>query len=130
MSWLSVAGSFLFGGSKTSDKVLDGGMSALDKMFHTDEEKADGKREMMKLYIDYQKATAPQNVARRLIALIVTSVWATLVTTAGILHVSGNTDEAAYLLKLLGDGGVSMAFMVVIGFYFAKRMMGGVKKDG
>jgi len=113
---------WLFGGSKAADKTVDGISSGIDKLVYTDEEKADASREGLKLWIKYQEATQPQNLARRLIALIIVGIWAILTLLAGILgalDIKGHV----FLLDLLFKA-VMPSVVVIVSFYFYKRIKG------
>ena len=129
---------WLFGGSKAADGIIDGARAGIDKIFYTDEEKADARREAYRLWVEYQKATAPQNVARRLIALIVTVLWSGLVLTGivarGVEKLTGKVAAATadtasqgllfsdFVFNVLSNN-VTTVFFVVVGFYFSKRML-------
>ena len=82
---------FFTGGSGTADSVIDGVKRAGDMLVFTDEEKALSNQTALKLLIEYQRATLPQNVARRKIALVVVAMWALMIVftifiaTIGIL---------------------------------------------
>lgn len=70
----------LFGGSKAGEKIIDGVSSAADKLFYTDEEKAEAgvkaRSEGYAVYMAWLKSTTGSRIARRLIALITTGIWA------------------------------------------------------
>lgn len=112
--------SSIFGNSDTANKVAEGIYNGVDKLVFTDEEKADASREGFKLWIEYQKATQPQNIARRLIALLIVSVWAVLVLVAAFVYPL-SPDYSAYLLELLWKA-VMPSIVVIISFYFYKRI--------
>lgn len=118
---------WLFGGTKSADKTIDSISSGLDKLVYTAEEKADASREGVKLWIEYQKATQPQNLARRLIALIIVAIWAIVVLSAAILGVVSAFDSpeagkaAEYLLDLLFKA-IMPSVVVIVSFYFYKRI--------
>lgn len=129
MAWWGPVLSFFTGGGKTAENVVDGVMSAGDKLFYTEEEKAEANKKGFELYIEYMKASAPFNVARRYIAVGVTYLWITNVVMTAVLHLIGLTDDAKFLLKILTDI-VNYPFMLIMGFYFLKRLdFGGKKKD-
>lgn len=116
---------WLFGGSNSADKVIDSATSGIDKIFYTDEEKADARKEGFKLWIEYQKATAPQNVSRRLIAVMVTALWVFSV----LLYIGLQLffpDMATPIFQTISSV-INPPFMLVIGFYFAKRIVEGFK---
>ena len=118
MSFLS----WLFGGGKAAAKVVDGVISAADKLVFTDEEKAEFAAKTREWFLRYLEATKPQNVARRLIAIVVSGMWAALVLTALAAKALGADDFAAYALKLLADV-VQTPFSLILGFYFAAHVV-------
>lgn len=69
----------MFGSSESGEKIIDGAIRGIDKLFHTDEEKADearaAKRDTMAVYMEWMKSTSGSRVARRFLALIVTIPW-------------------------------------------------------
>ena len=69
----------LFGSSKAGEKVIDGAISAIDKVWYTEEEKAEdaaqARREAMAVYMEWIKGTSGSRVARRLIALFALFIW-------------------------------------------------------
>jgi len=111
---------WLTGGSKTAETVANGIYSGIDKLVYTDEEKADASRKGFELFIKYQEATQPQNVARRLIAMQVVAVWVLFVMVAGV-GVVFSFEYEARLVKFIDDI-LNWPFMFVMGFYYAKRI--------
>jgi len=111
---------WLFGGSSQADKTVNSITSGIDKLVYTDEEKAEAGQKGMQLFIEYQKATQPQNVARRLIALIITSLFALLVLI-GVVAWPFNPEYSDYVFEIL-QGVVLPSFLVIVSFYFYKRI--------
>ncbi len=111
--------SWLTGGSGAAEKAVDGIYNGVDKLFYTDEEKASDYSLRNKLYIEYQKATMPQNVARRIIALMVVGNWLLLINVSIVLIIAGS-DKVAAVVNLMAY--VSTASTVIISFYFYKRI--------
>lgn len=109
----------LFAGDN-STSIIDGIKSGADKLFFTDEEKADATKEGWKLWIEYQKATAPQNKSRRFIAKGVTLLWIMGVLLVAVTYPISK-DYSAFIFKLMTDV-VTIPFGLVISFYFLKRM--------
>lgn len=109
---------FLIGSPEAAGKAADALYSGLDKIAFTAEEKADAAQKSRDWLNDYMAATNGQNVARRLIALIVTSLWAVLLVLSVVLHLCGATVRAEWLFGVI-DEVVTPAFMLVITFYFA-----------
>ena len=112
----------IFGNSDNAEKLVDGATKGLDKMFFTKEEKADANQKMSEWYLRYLEATQPQNVSRRFIAIIVTLLWAGLVV-AGVALRWLSYEMSDYVFKVLDDV-VTTPFMLVISFYFARRLIG------
>jgi hypothetical protein len=76
----------LFGSDKQLDKLTTGAVNGLDKIFFTAEEKSEANQKLSEWYLKYLEATQPQNLARRLIALIVVSLWAFLILFGVLLY--------------------------------------------
>jgi len=113
--------------NKNVETVTDGIVDGIDKIFYMDEEKAEHSLERQKannkaleLFTAYQTATMPQNVARRQIAIIVTTIWALFVIVAGV-GVIFDFDYSGRLANFVNDN-VNPPFMLVMAFYFLKRM--------
>ena len=111
---------WLFGGSDAADQTVDSVSSGIDKMFYTDEEKADANKEAFKLFIEYQKATQPQNLARRLIALIVVGLFS-LLTLVSVISWPFNMEFSEFTQDILAQNVLPLT-VVVISFYFYKRI--------
>lgn len=100
----------------------------MDALVYTDEEKAQAasqeRAQARQMVIGWMERTQGQNLARRLIALVVTGIWAVQYVIAMLLDVAGIwiTDErimqSAESIRQGGDS-VTGAMMLVLGFYFA-----------
>ena len=99
----------IFGNGETTSKVLE----LTDNAFFTKEEKAD-------YFLKYLAATAPQSMARRLIAFIVVFLWALLVLIA-VLAQPWMPAWSVKIFYILEDV-VNMPFSIIIGFYFAAHL--------
>ncbi|MCP5136586.1 MAG: hypothetical protein H6981_07290 [Gammaproteobacteria bacterium] len=70
----------LFGSAKAGERIVDGAINAVDKLFYTDEEKAEAaasaRSEGFKVYMAWLESTSGSRLARRFIALIVVMIWA------------------------------------------------------
>jgi len=109
---------WLFGAPKAAEKVLDGVMSAADKLVFTDEERAEMAAKTREWFLRYLEASKPQNVARRLIAIVVSGAWVACIAIALLARAMGAADYADYAMKMLSDV-VLTPFSIIIGFYFA-----------
>ena len=99
-----------------SDKIVDAGISAADKIFFTNEEKADYRLKLLKAY-------EPFKLAQRLIALIVTAVYLFVHTIAATLFVLSvwfeTTLEAAKLLYGMNNETLGTPWAIIVAWYFA-----------
>ncbi len=112
--------SWITGGSKAAEKAADGIYNGLDKLVFTDEEKADANREGFKMWLEYLKATQPQNVARRLIALVLVGLFAALVV-AGVVAWPFSREYAGFIFNTIKELVVTPVG-VIVGFYFVKHI--------
>ena len=112
-------------------------LGSLDKLFYTDEEKAeDGRKERSEargMIIHWMQATSGQNLARRLLALVITAVWLFMYISSAALDVAavwlgGRADQLNTSSMLIGDRATEMngAMMLILGFYFAAPHMGSI----
>jgi hypothetical protein len=106
----------LFGSEKQLDKLTTGAVAGLDKMFFTKEEKAEANQKLSEWYLKYLGATQPQNLARRLIAMVVVALWALLILL-GVLLFRLDPGWSAFVFSTL-DNIVNNPFMIIVGFYF------------
>ncbi len=122
MNWLAS----LFGGGKTTDKIVDGVIDGVDAMFFTDEEKSVANQKVLDFKLEWMKATQGQNIARRIIAVGVTAMW----LLAGLIILGaqafGHVEFSKFAFTYLKDV-VSTPFAIIIGFYFAAHIMGKLK---
>ena len=109
----------LFVGPENTGKVLDSLIATGDALVYTSEEKAQAAQKYDEWYLKYQEATLPQNRARRLVAVIITGLFAYLTVMTSLVWLL-STDYAAFLLMLLQTV-VAAPFVLITGFYFYKR---------
>lgn len=110
---------WLFGGSDAAASTVDGIKKGFDALVFTDEEKASANQAGMELFIKYQEATQPQNVARRFIALLIVGLFVCLVV-AGVVCFKFDKQYSEFIFNVLADIVVNPT-MLIIGFYFIKR---------
>ncbi len=94
-----------------SSKVVDAGISAIDAMVHTDEEKTKAKQELLKLY-------QPFKLAQRVLAFAVcfnffAYMW--LCVSVYFFGASGQMDD---LLSLAKEFELGYLMLLVMGWYF------------
>ncbi len=106
-----------------SDKVIENASQGIDKMFFTNEEKAE-------TWINTMKAYEPFKIAQRLIALIVTSVYLFIwiMSAIGFIFSFWFSDilNLSKDLASLNNEVLGLPFTLIIGFYFGGGMMEGV----
>jgi hypothetical protein len=122
--------SWLISGPKAAEKVLDAGISGIDKIFHTDEEKSDARQKLFDGWKDLQKVlgeeTTIRSVTRRILAFIIMGSFTFLVLYAAIVW-PFNVEYAKFLLQLAESKFGWMA-VGVAGFYFGPNMIGRMRK--
>lgn len=129
MSFIAKAISFFVGGSKTAESVIDGVKKAGDMLVFTDEERSINNMKGMELFIEYNKATLPQNVTRRHIAVTVVLLWTFFVLMAFIFKLIGLfggwdsfIQAATFTFKMINEN-INTPFAIIMGFYFLKRII-------
>jgi hypothetical protein len=122
-------------GLLSSDKIIDAGVSAGDKLIYTKEEKADDSSKADDMRLKFVEASLPMERARRFMAITVTIAW---VVNGGICMLAALVEIALQwyaiyhpefqhpdIFKPLADFGlwyVAPVFGTVTGFYFWKRI--------
>lgn len=127
----------IFGSDKATEKLIDNVSSGLDKLWYTDEEKADdraqARREGQTVMLEWMRNTQGQNLARRLIALSVTFMWLFMYFVSVIIDVSviwvTDPDVAGRMVAsstalAQRSSDIVPAVMLILGFYFAAPHMG------
>lgn len=96
-------------GLLSSDKIIEGGMSALDKMVLTKEESLDYK-------MKFVQATMPMNRTRRVITLCVAPIWGFHACLGTYLLLMGSPMFSNYMAYM--NTNITIPFSLIIGFYF------------
>ena len=120
MSWFGAVASFFMGGSKTADTVINDISSGVDKLVFTEQEKNEASIKGFELFLEYQKATLPQNVARRQLAIMMLAFWMFigLITFGGLILDAGwYKNSFAFFKEISPYVGALWAF------YFVKRFI-------
>lgn len=101
-------------------KVIDAAIAGIDKSKWTDEERSD-------FFLTWITASAPQNLARRIIAFLVTGMWviACVVILIQLALEMDVSEEMAFMQDT-----VNPPFMIIIGFYFLAHVIRANKKGG
>lgn len=120
----------IFAGPQSAGKMLDAVIKTGDKLFYTDEEKSEMSAKARDWYLKYLETTQPQNLARRLIAIIVSAVWGLFVLIGGLAW-NFDPEYSDFMLVYLSET-VNLPFSIIIGFYFGghalQKLVGGDKK--
>jgi len=126
----------IFGTDKALESAVDGVTKGLDALVYTDEEKAQAasqdRAEARALLVQWLEATSGQHLARRLIALSITTVWllqyifSWLALTVAVFiedrAVQDQLNKASQLTTQHADG-MTGAVMLILSFYFAAPHM-------
>jgi hypothetical protein len=140
----------IFGSDKSIEKGLSMIESAGDKLWYTDEEKADDrakKGEQVRAFmVNWMESTKGQNVARRMLAVGITFVWLSMYIVSTLMSVVAPWLDSSIQLNDLGvviEGTMSVyektmassialdvkadkmsgAVMLILAFYFAAPHM-------
>lgn len=124
----------IFSAPKAVDAGLDlvkSGVSGIDKLFFTEEEKSDARRNWFKLWLEGQKITASENttrsVTRRILAVSIVGEFLLFILMAGIAW-PWMKGWAMFLLELAQSLGNLV--LLVAGFYFGVHLLRGWKEKG
>jgi hypothetical protein len=109
-----------------SDSVISAGISGIDKIVFTDEEKSDAKMKLLKLY-------EPFKLAQRYLALIFSSTYCLAWFTAFLIEVidvfiEKNLDTSV-LYDLLTKSDIPFIVALIVGFYFGGGLAEGAIKQ-
>lgn len=125
----------LLGSQKVMDAAIGGITKGFDALVYTDEEKAgDAAKERSEarlMIVDWVKNSQGQNIARRLIALIITAVWLLMFLVSTVLDVAvvwidqSLRSQVSQSAIAIGERANSMtgAMMLILAFYFAAPHM-------
>ena len=126
----------VFGSEKALTGIVSGVTKGLDALAYTDEEKAGDaakdRSEARGMVVRWMEATSGQNLARRALALIVTSVWLLQYVASAALSLASiwvaEDERLRQSAAVIGDYAYQMngAMMLILGFYFAAPHMGSI----
>lgn len=110
----------IFGSTKNTETIVEGAVNGLDALVFTDEEKAEVNAKLGDWFLRYLQATQPQNLSRRLIAVIVVALWALLILVA-VAAYQFSPAFSQFIFDTLSEN-VNTPFSIIIGFYFATHL--------
>lgn len=111
----------IFGTADNTKTLVDGAVSGIDALVFTDEEKSRASAQAADWFLKYLAATQPQNLARRLIALMIVSLWGFL-ALLGVALFKVDRAYSEFVFKVLAEV-VMNPFLMVMGFYFAAHVV-------
>ena len=117
----------IFGSRKDVSRVVDGAVNGLDAIVFTEEERSHANAELRDWYIKYLEATQPQNLARRLIAIMVTAMWMWLIVLAVLVYPIRES-YSAFVFEVMRDL-VVIPFGAIITFYFTTHAIRAWRAD-
>lgn len=116
---------WLTSGPEAARKVLDAGISGLDALVFTDEERAELNKKLGDQWLELQKVlgeeTTVRGVTRRVIALLVIIPFVLLVVGSAVVYPI-NQEYAKFLLEL-AQSQFGWLVMGVAAFYFGPFML-------
>ena len=136
----------IFGSEKAMEKTVDAGISALDKLFYTKEEKSEDaakraeadRAERVKLagiLVEWLNTSKGQNLARRFLAFAIAGTWLAqywFIMVASVSAVWAETkmtvdklEQSVDVISSTADG-MTGAMMLILGFYFAAPHIGSI----
>ena len=128
----------IFGSDKALTSMVDHVSSGLDKLIYTNEEKAEdaskATTEARLMIVKWMDSTKGQNLARRLIALSIVSVWLFQFLSMNILSVAAvwadSPEKLIESAKVIGTFAKTLnsPIMLILAFYFSAPYMGDIAK--
>lgn len=128
----------MFGNSKAGEKIIDGAVSGIDKIWYTDEEKAIDAAETHKrvlaakekatdAYMEWVRSTSGSRIARRMLAIIAAGMWAIQKAGEQVFRMAAIWKEDPVVVEKLvasaeslnaGASSTAELVAVVFAFYF------------
>ena len=113
-----------------ADKVVDGAIAGIDKLFFTDEEKADMSQKAFELWIELQRAIAGESsirsITRRILAILIMGSFLLMLLAAAFIWIF-NPLWSKFILEVAGN--LSNLVLAIGIFYFGYYAVGGVVRS-
>ena len=117
-----------------SDKVIETGAdlikmgaSGIDKLFYTDEEKAEAGRKVMDQVLEMNRIaneeSSIRSITRRAIAWVIIGIFCIFSISALVVTLMGKTAITASILQLMGTLSLPMITLAVVVFYFGNHII-------
>lgn len=107
----------LFGSKEVIGKTVDAVINTGDALVFTEEEKSQANMEKLKWILEFHKASSGSNIARRLIAIMYSFAFLTLIGVVAALYGLGMDVAGDKIFALLTDTLVVPMGMIIT-FYF------------
>lgn len=107
-------------GMLSTPKIVQAGIDTADALAFTPEERA-------AFLLEYAKATAPMNLARRWIAFVITAMWAFCCLLA-LAFLLSDADDLFRKVSVFMVDNINTPFSIVMAFYFLAHVMSRGKK--
>lgn len=112
-------------GPDAAKQVLEAGISGIDALVYTDEEKSAARQQLLTTWVDLQKSlgeeTTVRSITRRLLAMMAMVSFTLLVLVAAGLY-PWDQNYAKFLLEL-AESKFGWIVVTVVGFYFGPPMI-------
>ena len=120
-------------GSKNVDKIVDGAVKGVDKLFFTNEEKAEFNKSMADAVVEYAQSTMGENtirsITRRFVAFAIMGTYLLLILSAGAVYlVDENYSTFLFDLAKSQDSLAIMVAVFYFGGYYANKFIGSNRK--
>jgi len=115
-------------GKKEANKVLDGAISGIDKLFFTNEEKTEFNKQIADAHLEYLKTTLSENsnrsITRRYMSLALMGLFIALII-AGVIMKAFDDDYASFIFEVVSklDVLIMMVAAFFYGGYYAKGII-------
>ena len=110
----------ILGSGKNAETIIEKGVEFIDNAFYTDEEKARNKTKFIDFYIEYQKTTSGQNLARRILSITVVSSYL-FFALFGIVVYKFDVSWSSIIFDFVKE--LSMVVGIIIAFYFGHGIL-------
>jgi hypothetical protein len=112
----------IFGKFFGTERTINAGISAIDAMVYTDEEKVKDKKEFLKLYEPYKRG---QRMLAAMFAPAYITCWLAVFFIELVKLIKSENQDTADILQLLNGDMGSIVLMIII-FYFGGGAVEGV----
>lgn len=124
--------STLFNSSDTISKATDAVINAGDKLFYTEEEKAETKLKLVEHFPTLLKSYEPFKIAQRILAIWFSGIFGIsflICLTFTIYNIAFGTNyDMKPIFDLINNFGIDMIVLAIVSFYFLGGSIESFKK--